>query len=29
MEGFSKMWIDGTQSIKEDSLKKHIKGEPQ
>ena len=28
MKGFSKMWIDGTESIKKHSLKKHIKGEP-
>ena len=28
MKGFSKMWIDGTESVKKDSLEKHIKGEP-
>ena len=28
MKRFSKMWIDGTESVKKDSLEKHIKGEP-
>ena len=28
MKGFSKMWIDGTESVKKDSLEKQIKGEP-
>ena len=28
MKRFSKMWIDGTESIKKDTLEKHIKGEP-
>ena len=28
MEGFSKMWINGTGSIKKDTLEKHIKGQP-
>ena len=28
MKEFSKMWIDGTESVKKDSLEKHIKGEP-
>ena len=27
MKGFSKMWIDETESIKKDSLEKYIKGE--
>ena len=29
IKGFSKMWIDGTESVKKDSLEKYIKGEPQ
>ena len=28
MKGFSKMWTDGTESVKKDSLEKHIKGDP-
>ena len=28
MNGFSKMWIDGTEFVKKDSLEKPIKGEP-
>ena len=28
MKGFSQAWVDGTESIKKDSLDKHIKGEP-
>ena len=28
MKGFSRGWVDGTESIKKDSLEKHIKGEP-
>ena len=28
MKGFSKTWIDGTESVKKDSLEKHIKGDP-
>ena len=28
MKEFSKMWIDGTESVKKDSLEKQIKGEP-
>ena len=28
MKGFSKIWIDGTETIKKDSLEKYIKGEP-
>ena len=28
MEGFSKMWINRTGSIKKDTLEKHIKGQP-
>ena len=28
MKRFSKMWIDGTESIKKDTLEKHIKDEP-
>ena len=28
MTGFCKIWIDGTESVKKDSLEKHIKGEP-
>lgn len=27
MKRFSKIWIDGTESVKKDSLEKHIKGE--
>ena len=27
MKGFSKMWIDETETIKKDSLEKYIKGE--
>ena len=28
MKGFSKTWTDGTESVKKDSLEKHIKGDP-
>ena len=28
MKGFSKIWTDGTESVKKDSLGKHIKGDP-
>lgn len=28
MKGFSQTWVDGTESVKKDSLEKHIKGEP-
>ena len=28
MKGFSRGWIDGTESVKKDSLEKHVKGEP-
>jgi len=28
MKGFNKGWIDGTTSVKKDSLEKHMKGEP-
>ena len=28
MKRFSKIWIDGTESVKKDSLEKHIKSEP-
>ena len=28
MKRFSKTWIDATESVKKDSLEKHIKGEP-
>ena len=28
MKGFSKTWTDGTESVKKDSLDKHIKGDP-
>ena len=27
-KGYSQSWVDGTESIKKDSLEKHIKGEP-
>ena len=27
MKGFSKTWTDGTESVKKDSLEKHIKGD--
>ena len=28
MKGYSKGWIEGTESVKKDSLEKHVKGEP-
>ena len=28
MKGFSKSWINGTTSVKKDSLEKHVKGDP-
>ena len=28
MEGFSKTWTNGTESVKKDSLEKHTKGDP-
>ena len=28
LKGFSKVWVEGTESVKKDSLDKHIKGEP-
>ena len=28
MTGFCKIWIDGTESVKKDSLEKYIKGKP-
>ena len=28
MKGFSQTWVEGTESIKKDSLEKHIKGGP-
>ena len=28
MKRFSKTWTDGTESVKKDSLEKHIKGDP-
>ena len=28
IEGFSKTWTDGTESVKKDSLEIHIKGDP-
>ena len=28
MKGFSKIWTEGTESVKKDSLGKHIKGDP-
>ena len=28
MKGYSRSWIDCTESIKKDSIEKHIKGEP-
>ena len=29
IKGFNKSWIDGTGSVKKDSLEKHLSGEPQ
>ena len=28
VKGFSKSWINGTTSVKKDSLEKHVKGDP-
>ena len=28
IKGFNKSWIDGTGSVKKDSLEKHLRGEP-
>ena len=28
MKGFNQAWIDGTESVKKDSLEKHLKGDP-